>query len=148
MKLSTSAVKKELQRRAGKRSSISARHTRCKSKPKPIRAAEAHEGGLLPDDVDLVHVDDSKNGQYWRKWHASQIRRKSRNEENSAYRIVGRGKNSYGEYWEKLEWCGMFGQQNLETYRYWNRDRSYYEFFPDYSDYWSKDEEHERYISP
>ncbi|KIO21204.1 hypothetical protein M407DRAFT_29196 [Tulasnella calospora MUT 4182] len=106
------------------------------------------DAGADVDADDLVSVDDDIRGCYWRRCYSSEIRRKSKGEASPTYLIERRGVNADGDYYEILKWRAMFGKQNTNTFRYWNNDGSFYESYPDCSDYYSKDASHERYISP
>lgn len=110
--------------------------------------AQDYTPRLDADANDLVSVDDDDRGYYWRKWYSSEIRRKSKGETSHRYHIEYCGVSADGEYYEHLEWRPMFGKQNTNTYRYWNKNGSFYESYPDYSDYYSRCASHERYISP
>lgn len=98
--------------------------------------------------VDLSGLDDDTRGRYWRTHYSAEIRRKSKGETSGSYSIVHKGVNADGDYYEIIEWNPMFLKQNKNTYRYWNNDGSFYECYPDWSDYYSKNLNHERYITP
>lgn len=98
--------------------------------------------------VDLIGLDDDTRGRYWRTHYSTEIRRKSKGETSVSYSIVSKGVNADGDYYEVIEWNPMFLKQNKNTYRYWNNDGSFYECYPDWSDYYSKNLNHERYMTP
>ncbi|KIO21207.1 hypothetical protein M407DRAFT_80626, partial [Tulasnella calospora MUT 4182] len=64
------------------------------------------------------------------------------------YHIEHRGVNADGDYYEILKWREMFGKQNTNTFRYWNNDGSFYESYPDRSDYYSMYASHESTSAP
>ncbi|KAG8987246.1 hypothetical protein FRB90_003514, partial [Tulasnella sp. 427] len=112
------------------------------TEPTPAAAARSRR------PVDLVAVDDDLNGRYWRTHYSLEIRRKQKCEASGDYRVVRKGINANEDYYEVLKWNRMFANQNPNTVRYWSKSGSFYESYPDCSEYYSRSKDYERYITP